>query len=400
MIRLFKKATLSAAVILMIAGCTNKADTTSSSPAASSAPQALLTTSISRYALIVPVSIEGKTWQFLLDTGAALTVIDNHVAAAITRPAADNEVPARIREGLAEGVSTVDGTLAENAVKFWYPRPIEIGRREFRSATPWLGLDLSLMTAATGRRIDGIIGADIFRQLTWQVDNVQRTLTLLTDVPSTTGYQKCVPYRNEYGQPPEIQIGLKSGNWVPFRIDTGATDSLAPRDLLHVVQREGGDIEPIGETHMATANGAHRAGEYLVGGLIFDGMPVGRLRIQESTGGLNNLGMGFFSRFDSYALIPAEMVFCYNARNFTRDDHKALRPISLIYAGGHIEIGDGGMGDVSGYGLKPGDILLEVNGRKVQPADIEELRNDLGDMPKGKLTILIDRGGERKTIGL
>jgi hypothetical protein len=36
----------------------------------------------------------------------------------------------------------------------------------------------------------------------------------------------------------------------------------------------------------------------------------------------------------------------------------------------------------------------------VLPADIEELREDVGIAPKGKLTILIDRSGEKKTIEL
>lgn len=400
MIQVFRKTALLIAVTLMIAACTDKSDSSLSPSTSSSSPQPVLTTSISKYSLTVPVTIAGKTYQFLLDTGSAYTIVDNQVAAAMTQRATDHEIPARLHQSLAEGASTPGGTLRKDDVKFWRPLRIDIGDHALRSATPWLGLDLSMLTRATGRHVDGILGTDVFRQLSWQVDNVKRTLTVRADVPSTAGYQQCVPYRDEYGQPPEIQIGLTNANWAPFRIDTGLTDSLAPLDLLHALHKNGSNIEQIGEASMATANGTHHASEYLVDGLSISGMPVGRLRVLESAGGLNNLGMGFLSRFDSYALVPAEMVLCYNAKNLTRDDHKPLRYIPLIYVDGRVEVGDSSMGDVSGYGLKPGDVLLEVSGRKVLPADIEELREDVGIAPKGKLTILIDRSGEKKTIGL
>ncbi|MFC0399586.1 aspartyl protease family protein [Paraburkholderia rhizosphaerae] len=385
------------AIAVAIAGCTNHGDTTPASPAF---PQPALTTPISRYSLIVPVSIAGKTYRFMLDTGAGYTIIDPHVASTITRRADDNEVPERLHQGFAEGVSTISGTLGKQDVTFWQSLPLGIGNHMIRSATPWIGLDLSLMTKATGVQIDGLIGADVFRQLTWQVDNMNRTLTVLSDVPSTNRYQHCVPYQSAYGQPPEIQLDLQSGNWVPFRIDTGALDSFAPLDLLEALHKDGNDIRPIGGSRIVTANGGRDSAGYLVDGLSLGGQAVGRLRFQESAGGLNNLGMGFFSRFDNYVLIPAEMVFCYNAKNFTRDDGERLRGIPLMYVNGRIEIGDDTPKDFPEYGLKRGDVLLEVNGQKPSPADIEELRERLDSIPQGKLRILIDRNGARKTIDL
>jgi hypothetical protein len=142
MIATLRKSTLSAVVILTIAGCTDKADTTSSSSAAppssapSSAPQPALTTPTSKYSLIVPVSIQGKTYQFLLATGNGYTVVDNRVAAVITRLAEDNEVPPRIRQNLAGGASTADGKPARNDFKLWHALQVNIGSRAFRSATP------------------------------------------------------------------------------------------------------------------------------------------------------------------------------------------------------------------------------------------------------------------------
>src|ERR1700754_3403956 len=106
MIQVLRKTTLLIAVTLMIAACTDRSNPSLSPSASSSSLQPVLTTSISRYSLIVPVTIAGKTYQLLLDTGSAYTIIDNQVAAAVTQRASDQEIPARLHQSLAEGAST------------------------------------------------------------------------------------------------------------------------------------------------------------------------------------------------------------------------------------------------------------------------------------------------------
>ena len=355
---------------------------------------------ISKYALIVPVTIAGKTYHFLLDTGAGYTIVDNRVAAQLTNPAAASQLPDRMRQVLNDGLSTVNSTLKKDDVKLWQPKPITLGNQTLNSPIPWLGMDLSLFTESIGVQIDGFLGIETFRRLNWQVDNQRRTLTVWSQPPSTQGYRQCVPYADTYGGSPELRIDLKGNSWVPFRVDTGASYALAPADLLKVMYDNGAQIEQIGQSVGASASGVHESNEFLADGLSFNGQPIGKLLIRESAGGLNNLGMGFLSRFDSYVFIPSEMVFCYNAGNLARDDQKPRRYISLSYLNGRVEIARNEPDDIARLGLANGDALLAVNGRSVQPARIEELREEVSDTPAGKLTLVIERDGQPKTVDL
>lgn len=57
-------------------------------------PVPLLTVSVRSDALVVPVTIAGKQYSFLLDTGAAMMVIDNRLASDITSKTPDDLLPA------------------------------------------------------------------------------------------------------------------------------------------------------------------------------------------------------------------------------------------------------------------------------------------------------------------
>ncbi|WP_235592741.1 PDZ domain-containing protein, partial [Photorhabdus laumondii] len=54
--------------------------------------------------------------------------------------------------------------------------------------------------------------------------------------------------------------------------------------------------------------------------------------------------------------------------------------------------------DIEKFGLKNGDIVLEVNGQQALPKDITYLRNQLSETPSGKLTIKIERDNTQKII--
>lgn len=68
---------------------------------------------------VVPVAIAGKTYRFLVDTGASHTVIDNRLAQSITQPSTDEQIPIAYRSMLAKGLTTADGVLPRERVRLW-----------------------------------------------------------------------------------------------------------------------------------------------------------------------------------------------------------------------------------------------------------------------------------------
>lgn len=328
----------------MATACTAPSDDHSS--AASTATTAtvnnpILTTPLRPYAQpLVPVTIDGKLYHFILDTGAPYTFIDNHSAAAISQATPSKDVPEYFRDYVG-GLSAIDGAaLDQKQVAFWQSRPIQIGSHPISSSVPWIGVDLSMLDMSYGSHVDGLLGSTAFRQLNWGFDNINHTLTVWSQPPSTAGYERCAPYEDAFGSSPSLSITLANGNGGPMLIDTGSTFSASPPEHLQAFEEQGSKMEESGKFSRMSANGVYETAAYLVDGLYFGNLPTGHLQVFASKEGVSSsLGLNFLSRFDSYAFIPSEMLFCFNAKHFTRDDPKPVRLMELSAESGHLRIG-------------------------------------------------------------
>lgn len=361
--------------------------------------QMVLSVPINQYAIVLPVTIKGKTYRFFLDTGTSHTVIDNTLAATLTRATPDSQIPIAMRQMLAQGVATVDGHLGKDHIKVWQSEPITLGNYEIASADPWLGHDLSLMEEALGERIDGILGTEVFRQFSWAVDNVNKTLTVWRQAPSTLDYQECSAYSDSFGKSPGFEINFKK-DWALFQFDSGTVDTLVTDDFLKFFRSKKGKVM-IDRKNLPslTASGEGHTESYLVDDLSFNGRTIGRMRVSKSKGVLN-LGMSFMARFEKYLFNPNSMLFCYNAGSFTVNEQKTLRQIAVRYANGRIEVFRNADKEIASYGLKNGDKLLVINGRAADPARIMEVRRLFIEAPIGTLNLLIERDGRQIALSV
>ncbi|WP_267222430.1 aspartyl protease family protein [Dyella silvae] len=386
----------------MVTACTSSpGDQPSTASTAASDP--ILTTTLRSYAQpLVPVTIDGRPYHFILDTGAPYTFIDNHSAAAITQRVPNKEVPEYFRDYVG-GLNVIDGSaLNQEQVLFWQSKPILVGSHPISGSVPWIGLDLSTVDMAYGAHVDGLLGANAFRQLNWGFDNIRHTLTVWSQPPSTAGYEQCAPYGDAFGSSPFLNILFANGNGGPMTIDTGSSFSASPPEHIQTFKEQGGNVQEIGKYARLSGNGVYEAAAYLVDGLHLGNMPLGRLQVfGGKEGASSTLGMNFLSRFDSYAFIPSEMLFCFSAKHFTRDDPKPVRLVELSYENGHLLIGSTHLSrDGLPQGLVSDDILLSVNGKPVEPVDIEAIRHQLAHAPAGELTLQVERQGKQMTVKL
>ena len=97
-------------------------------------------------------------------------------------------------------------------------------------------------------------------------------------------------------------------------------------------------------------------------------------------------------------LVPGTMEFCYEASRFTEDEPLPLRWIPLRFVNGHVELFASAPDELARYGLRNGDVLMELNGRRVEPSAIADARDQLGTAPAGSLQITVERDGERRTV--
>lgn len=388
------RSLMASIALLMLSACVQNTKTGHPLP-----NNVVLKAPISKYLIIVPVTIEGKQYQFLLDTGASYTMIDNHLAKVLTVPTPELQIPGAFHQMFADGIRSMDGKLKKDDLPLWQPKPLALGGYIIWGTDPWLGHDFELVSQSTGMKIDGILGVEVFRQLSWLVDNKGKTLTILRQAPSTVDYQHCMPYSDHFAKSPELEVNFKPDYWVRLYVDTGASYTTVPPEFIKFLKENGNNVILASE-HLPTASvsGLGSTNDYLIDNLYFNNMPIGRLNVSENSGENYNIGMNFLSRFDNYLFIPNKMQFCYNANHFTRYDKKPLRYIALRYFDGHIEVFYNKPDLIAKYGLENGDILLAINGKELIPAEIYEVREQLSNTPSGLLSVLIERKGRQKTL--
>ncbi|MGR6839731.1 retropepsin-like aspartic protease [Aliivibrio wodanis] len=155
--------------------------------------------------LIIPVIIGNKTYSFLVDTGASVTVIDSNIASEITETTDFSNLALHYQKDL-ESIRTVSGSMNGTDMTFLKPVPMSIGSKTIRDHEVWLSLDMELLSQAIGVDIDGIIGIDTFRQINWLVNNSTKRLTLLNDSPLTTQFDQCIGYSDSYNHSPILYL--------------------------------------------------------------------------------------------------------------------------------------------------------------------------------------------------
>ena len=163
----------------------------------------------------VSVRINGKQYDFWIDTGSSITVLSSAVAREVG-------VPVVSKETLS--VRTFGGSAP---VKAAMVRRIEIGPLLLEN-TPAVIIDAADMALksvpdraqAARLRIDGIIGWDTIRQLDLSLDFASGLMLIRR--PERTGHS---PHNLTWMGKPFVEVRTKRGETLHFTLDTGAQSS-------------------------------------------------------------------------------------------------------------------------------------------------------------------------------
>ncbi|MBT9431486.1 clan AA aspartic protease [Candidatus Sodalis endolongispinus] len=220
--------------------------------------------------MVVPVTIAGNTYRFVLDTGASYTVIDKRLAQTLTRPATSNEIPSVFRTIMANGVVSTQGKLSADQVTLRRSLPITLGNYTLTGVNPWLAIDLDIFSQSLGEKVDGVLGVEVFRQLSWAVDNRSHRLTAWRHSPSLMGYQQFLPYEDQFGRSPVLTLDYKAYT-ISMVVDTGAVQSFVSEDLIGRMKKQYCNVTTsYRQSPSATASGMGHDNDYLIDGLTFN----------------------------------------------------------------------------------------------------------------------------------
>lgn len=133
---------------------------------------------------LVEATINGRSGEFVLDTGANMTVIDRSHLARFGLSSASGDLGGAI--GIGSG-----GQASRVPIEGFVIGPVEI--RQNRVVSSDLGQLLTVLSRASGRTVDGIIGQDVLVEHRAIIDVARPMLYLMEDdaEPAPVPAERC-----------------------------------------------------------------------------------------------------------------------------------------------------------------------------------------------------------------
>ncbi|ENC6434125.1 TPA: aspartyl protease family protein [Aeromonas veronii] len=386
------KVALAMLVLFVVQGCTAP-----DSSAKRNAPGPVLTVHYES-APLIPVTIAGEQYQFLLDTGASITFIDRRLASRF-KALTLSELPRAYQADFAS-VSSVSSQLGSEQLGFVEPQPFSLGSVTIEDSDLWATVDFDLFSQSLGSRIDGILGIDTIRRFNWVFDRDRHQLTASLTAPSAATFERCIGYEDSYNRSPAVYLTHGESS-VRMYLDTGADQSYADHAFIDFMASQkaisGEDAMP---RKGVDASGMVEGREHILTGLHFDERQLGELRVSENSNEQYGLGLDFFNRFNRFAIMPGRMMLCYDADSLARKVPPILRNIGVRFDGEHLQVYYSDERDLAPYGLANGDILEQINGVAYRPLEIDKVRELLSTGKPGSLKLRIVREGKPLDIAI
>jgi len=140
---------------------------------------------------------------FLVDSGASASVVNLGTAKRLG-----------LALGPKVGVAAVATTLTGH-----YPVKLSAKASQLELPGEYLALDLSKLSGACSRSVDGLLGADFFRGRVVQIDYSASKLRVLTALPSDTGTNSVPLETRPCGF--RVAVNVNGGRSQRVRVDTG-----------------------------------------------------------------------------------------------------------------------------------------------------------------------------------
>ncbi len=172
--------------------------------------------------ILVDVVIEGKTYNFVLDTGAELSVIGEHIADGL-----------EYKNILSDQVNATTKEKSADKLQFVRMPKISIGSIDFEQ-TGALIADISHFDRVFGcNSIDGIIGNNLMRKAAWQIDYKDEEVSISNDAKkffvSEEAHYMAVDAGNARNVYLNISLDGVSGR---YAFDTGSAGSITADSAL------------------------------------------------------------------------------------------------------------------------------------------------------------------------
>lgn len=297
--------------------------------------------------LLIPVRVDDITCTFVLDTGCAMLVFDQSLAAHLAPP-----------EGT---LPLIAFSAAKEVTLHQPPRNIWIGKLPLHSRLPVASTDLNGIREASGQDILGVLGMGALWDKVIQVNFDQGKVTFLS-APQPNDDAERLYLHCSHGTP---HVAAKSilgrQSWA---VDTGHTClnslNVSSVDFMLLQRKRGG--RSLGTSFSTDVTGTVTTRAAFFGDVALNRSCVSNLIAEEhSYYDGNVLGLGFWSRFNITFDFPNSVMYVVPNRSFRRADQADLSGARIVRRAGKIVVDrlfDGGV--ASSAGLRAGDTIVSV----------------------------------------
>ncbi len=330
--------------------------------------------------IVLPVSMGGKTYQFMLDTGSSFSTFDEILRPLLGKPRLSNE-----RMGS-------DGKMHVEHV--YYAPDAKLGDLSFRSGGAVLCVDLDELRQLIGLDIRGVIGMGFLRQYVMQIDCSAGVISFFK-----AGDEAAAPA--DWGQPSQMQRAPQGSPLIlgrlydkyegPFVIDTGYGDTGTLSAKLFDRLRKEELFKGVSEMPIETTEGSAVGISARV-----DGFSIGKLEyknmIFDKAPGSSMLGMGFVRRQKLTLDFPNLKAYLQKGPAFDSADQNDMSGLHLLKQNDGIVVyfvDKDYPGEAAG--LKKDDLLYQINGKNVSNMSLWEVRKILSSKGGEKIDIMFQR---------
>jgi tetratricopeptide (TPR) repeat protein len=330
--------------------------------------------------LIIPVTVHGKTYPFVVDTGCVYSVLDISLLHG-------------------DPVETID--LKKSIMKLYKAPTMNLGNIAWNPTGLVEGFDLSLMRDVSGHKFYGLVGMDFLANYVVQIDFDRGKLRLLDSSLPGTGKRIPIFFPDNKKARPLVICDIAGWGPEAHLIDTGDIHFGALRkELFHELARKG-CVRNLIETKSCTCLGIqkHHVG-WLKGISLTDG-PATPAGIGESPLGNPDLGLRFWRRYNVTLDFLRQTLYLEKSHWFGREEEADMSGLVFRWKADKIIVSEvrerSPTSPTAQAGLKPDDVLLKIGGKDAAKTRFLELMRVLSRKGQ-KVPVVYQRNGVQAEV--
>lgn len=354
--------------------------------------------------VIIPVQVGGSKLQFIVDTGASSTFIDESHRDLLGEPAGlflDQTQPPSgpIRLVAAFTASTILVGRLEFPL-ILAQKPDFNGLMGFKryqfEGVPIMTADFNHLSPTLGHSVDGVLGMDFLKQFVVQFDLDRGQLRFLSSVPVGAGER--FDLVSKRGEPPSVELDASGRKSRSLLLDTGNTSRVMLSERAFSALCRAGKATIYARSNATSLFGPVKSSlgvvdEFALGSYTHQNLAV-------ETFLTDGVGLGYLSRYIVTFDFPGNMVYFRKGRAFGKVDRFDQSGLVIIKTDGQYVVERVDLSSpASDAGIKVGDVIVWIDKEPAARYSLFQLRRLLGEADR-QMTLTIRRNRKEGHVNL